>query len=275
VPAAERQLGHIFGVAEELGRASMALASLTALGADARVADHTHTNPYLSLHVLGGYCEHGEDGDAAIAGPAAIFHPAGSAHQMTIGRQGFASVIVEFDPAWLRRTLGPWAPLDRSRQWVGGAFGRRAAELARAWLNPRAPLERRLALTEDLLRSLAVPEPPPPAPPWLERLQRLGEADGPPPALAEVADRCGVGRPWMARAYRRRQGEGLGETLRRRRVEAAVLLLESTGLPLATVAAEAGFCDQSHMNRGFSQVLGRTPAAMRRIRLGLAGAPAR
>ncbi|HVN02328.1 MAG TPA: AraC family transcriptional regulator [Caulobacteraceae bacterium] len=38
------------------------------------------------------------------------------------------------------------------------------------------------------------------------------------------------------------------------------------------MAAAAGFCDQSHMNRAFRQVLGRTPAALRAARLGLATA---
>jgi transcriptional regulator GlxA family with amidase domain len=61
----------------------------------------------------------------------------------------------------------------------------------------------------------------------------------------------------------------LVETLRRRRVEAAAILLESSGLELAEIAAQAGFCDQSHMNRAFKKFLGRTPAAARAARLGL------
>ena len=52
-------------------------------------------------------------------------------------------------------------------------------------------------------------------------------------------------------------------------VEAAVILLESTDLHLAEIAADAGFCDQSHMNRAFRRFLGRTPAVARALRLGL------
>jgi transcriptional regulator GlxA family with amidase domain len=61
-------------------------------------------------------------------------------------------------------------------------------------------------------------------------------------------------------------GEGVGETRRRRRVEAASALLRSTRLPLAEVAVAAGFCDQRQMNRCFSAVLGRTPLRVRRER---------
>jgi AraC family transcriptional regulator len=53
------------------------------------------------------------------------------------------------------------------------------------------------------------------------------------------------------------------ETLRRRRVEQACKLLRRSTLALAEVAASTGFCDQSHMNRCFQAVLGRTPARVR------------
>src|SRR5262249_50557941 len=69
---------------------------------------------------------------------------------------------------------------------------------------------------------------------------------------------------WLARAYRIWRGEGLAETARRRRVERAVQILRTSADPLAAIAADAGFCDQSHMNRCFSAVLGRSPLAVRR-----------
>jgi AraC family transcriptional regulator len=79
-----------------------------------------------------------------------------------------------------------------------------------------------------------------------------------------------VTRPWLSRAYRCWRGEGLCEALRRRRVEAAAILLESSDKSLAEIAAAAGFCDQSHMNRAFKKHLGRTPSIARAAHLGLA-----
>jgi AraC-like DNA-binding protein len=68
---------------------------------------------------------------------------------------------------------------------------------------------------------------------------------------------------WLAEAYRKATGEGLGETVVRRRVEAAANWLRETDLPIAEVAAAAGFCDQSHMVRAFRKWLRRTPAKVR------------
>ena len=63
--------------------------------------------------------------------------------------------------------------------------------------------------------------------------------------------------------YRAARGEGMHQPLRRRRVEDAVRLIRSSGAGLADVAVDAGFCDQSHMNRAFQAVLGRTPGEVR------------
>ncbi len=252
---------------EALGRSGGAVARLTALGAGRRLGDHTHDHPYLSLYVLGSYREAGEDGEAAIDGPAAAFHPAGSAHADAIGERGLATVIVEFDPAWLAQRLGPWLRLDRSRYWVGGDAGRRAAQLARAWLD-EAPAAQCYAMTEAFLQDASRKDDTGDAPAWLDALSEDDDATDP----DILADRLGVSRAWLVRAYRHWRGEGLEEARRRRRVETAARLIETSTAGLAEIAAEAGFCDQSHMNRAFRLLLARTPAAVRASQLGLAGA---
>jgi AraC-like DNA-binding protein len=42
-------------------------------------------------------------------------------------------------------------------------------------------------------------------------------------------------------------------------------LLSNPAIAISTVAAEAGFSDQSHMTRAFAQTYGVTPAALRRV----------
>jgi len=159
---------------------------------------------------------------------------------------------------------------NRARRWIGGDIGRRASRLAQAWLSG-APDAQRFAMTEAFLRSAFGAPPHSPAPSWLEDLEALIPAEGA-PQTDRLARRLGVSRPWLARAYRRWRGEGLGEALRRRRVAAAAILLEGADPSLADVAAQAGFCDQSHMNRAFKRLVGRTPAAIRAARLGLSAA---
>lgn len=250
---------------EELARSGAAVARLTVLEADRRLDEHVHDNPYLSLHVLGSYREQGDGGEAAIDGPAAAFHPAGSAHADAIGTRGLATIVIELDPAWARRALGPANP-DRSRYWIGGEMGRQASRLARAWLG-RGGQDQRFAATWAFLRAAAHDSAEARSPAWVGRL------GSEPVRTAAFAQALGVSPAWVARAYRESRGEGLRETWRRLRVEAAVRLLEAGDTPLAQVACEAGFCDQSHMNRAFQALLGRTPAAVRAtglVRAGLA-----
>ena len=45
--------------------------------------------------------------------------------------------------------------------------------------------------------------------------------------------------------------------------ERALLLVRSTDRAFAAIAADAGFCDQSHMVRKFRRLLGRTPSEIR------------
>jgi AraC-like DNA-binding protein len=69
-----------------------------------------------------------------------------------------------------------------------------------------------------------------------------------------------------SREPKRAPGEGLQESAARFRVERATRLLRETDQPFSCIALEAGFCDQSHMNRTFRRVLGRSPAAVRQER---------
>ena len=260
-------LGKIHDVREELGRDPGAIASLTALAAGRRVESHVHANAYIALHVLGSYRDSGDDGEVSIFGPTALFFPAGSAHEMTIGDWGLATVIVEFDSGVLERAVHATG-LRRCRSWVGGVVGRHARQLAHAWLSA-GPERARFDLTVAFLNAALDIEPTRATPSWLDHLQTLVRAEYRSPNVAHWAKQIGVTRPWLNRAYRYWHGEGLSETIRRRRVEVAAMLLEGTDLKLADIAAEAGFCDQSHMNRAFNEQLRRTPAIARAARLGL------
>jgi AraC family transcriptional regulator len=260
-------LGKIHDVKEELARHAGAIVTLTALPAGRSVGRHVHDNPYLALHLLGSYRDSGDDGEAAINGPAALFFARGSAHEMVIGAAGLATVIIEFDAALLARAPG-LRDLAHSRRWVGGTVGDRATRLARAWLSPETE-PRRFGLTLDFLRGAVATPARRSAPSWLAELDARIEAERDAPDVARWAREIGVARPWLARAYRAWRGEGLAETLRRKRVERAALVMEETDLPLAEIAIQSGFCDQSHMNRAFNTVIGRTPAEVRAARLGL------
>ncbi len=260
----ESAVGEVRGVFREIGRGSGAVARLTSLPPGSRLDDHVHDHPYLSLHVLGAYREAGEGGEVRIDGPAAAFHPAGSAHADRIGDRGLTTVVVEFDADWLARALGARPVPERSVYWRDGAMAAGSARLARFCLGPDGAY-RSVRASLGFLGKALTARPQPRAGAWLERLDALMDSD-PDLAPARLSERLGVSDAWLARAYRSRRGEGLAERRRRRQVETAVMLIETGSSALADVALEAGFCDQSHMNRSFKLLLGCTPAEVRRER---------
>ncbi len=83
------------------------------------------------------------------------------------------------------------------------------------------------------------------------------------PALAVLAALAGVTRFQVIRDFRRELGLAPGAYLRGRRLHRAATLM-ARGEPLAQVAQEAGFADQSHLTRAFVAAHGVTPGAWRR-----------
>ena len=256
------------GLVQPLARGSGAIAAMAVLPPDAELAAHTHDFPYLSLHLLGSYREEDETGTVTIDGPSAAFHPAGVTHEDRVGDLGLTTVVIQFEPRWLAHVLEETPAPRASVYWRRGELARRAAALARACLAQDSGMMGLARAGEFLATALRQPHERP-DPHWIAHAHALARGDQPEPTRL-LAERLRLSAPWLARAYRSARGEGLGETLRRGRVERAARLLEDGDLPLAAVAAEAGFCDQSHMNRGFHALLHRTPAQLRRERRGAA-----
>jgi AraC-like DNA-binding protein len=69
----------------------------------------------------------------------------------------------------------------------------------------------------------------------------------------------------LVRCFRRTYGISLARYIRVLRMQRARNLLSNPAIAISTVAAEAGFSDQSHMTRAFAQTYGVTPAALRRV----------
>lgn len=222
-----------------------------------RIGEHAHDWPVLSLFVLGGYSNETELGEISIAGPSAMLYRAGAAHRNQIGPLGFEQVEIEFDPDWLGRSLLPAEPV---RRWLGGLVGAEVGSLARACLAVSTPGELRAAVLAFLTRAGEAPIRE--RADWTYKIERQLRAD-PGKSVRDLARQVGRHPVWVGTAYRQATGEAPSEAAARFRVErAAHLLRETTGSP-ASIALEAGFCDQSHMSRTFRRLLGRPPSAVR------------
>jgi AraC family transcriptional regulator len=224
------------------------------------VPEHAHAWPVLSLFVMGSYLNETEIGEKFISGPSAVFYRAGAAHRNTVAAVGFEQIEIEFDPAWLGRRLLPTMPVMR---WIGGRAGGAARDLARACEGELSETHLRAALQRFLEGASRQPEREPAS--WIGTITRRLREDTT-LKIGDLAREACRHPSWVGAAYRHAAGEGLQQTTARFRVERATRLLRETGQPYAAIALEAGFCDQSHMNRTFRRLLGRSPAAVREDR---------
>lgn len=83
-----------------------------------------------------------------------------------------------------------------------------------------------------------------------------------PVALQDLADASGLGPRHLCRAFREATGLSPHQYLLRNRVEHAKRLI-SRDVPLAEVALQCGFSDQSQLTRTFVRHVGTTPGRYR------------
>lgn len=227
------------------------------------IAEHRHDWPTLTVHVAGACTERLDHGEVRIAGPSASLLPAGHFHADVIEPVGLETFGIAFDPDWLQ-TIGCEVRVDLPRSWSGGQTGHAARQLFRSWASASATQEELSHATSRFFEAaFGSPEVTPPA--WFgEAVEEIDR--NPDVTTLSLANRLKLHPAWLARSFREAAGEGLQDALRRRRVETACELLAATELSLADIAAAANFCDQSHMNRCFKAVIGRTPPELRQKR---------
>jgi AraC-like DNA-binding protein len=206
---------------------------------------------------MGSYRNRTEVGDAWLKRPSAILYRANAQHENLVGELGFEQLEIEFDPDWLGDFPLPDVPASR---WTGGWIASLSRTLALDCA--RRPDERTLrsALTGFLREAVLDPEPSEPA--WLKEVE-MDLRTSLPMNIQRLATRVGRHPFWLGQAYRRATGESLNQARSRVRVERASKLLRETNQDAASIAYDAGFCDQSHMIRTFGRVLGRKPSDVR------------
>ena len=79
----------------------------------------------------------------------------------------------------------------------------------------------------------------------------------------QIAEALGVRRPVLDALFREHLVRSVGEEIRLQRFARAKLLLETTDMPVADIAAEAGYCTPSHLSNTFRAATGVSPRAWR------------
>lgn len=114
------------------------------------------------------------------------------------------------------------------------------------------------------------PEAAPFSPAWLGsrttvdramRLIRNGALDR--EGVERLAERLGIGTRHLDRLFQRHVGASPLQVARTMRVQRAKRLLDETSLPMAEVAARAGFASLRRFNAVFAEIYGRPPSQVR------------
>jgi AraC family transcriptional regulator len=236
--------------------------------ADQNLSRHLHLQPYFSILIRGFYRETcGASTWDCVPGQA-IFHPPCELHSDQFSGGGGELLNLEILPPFEEQLLDGGFRMDsRTLLHHPGCFemGLQLRRELRAsdTLSGLALEALAMEMVTCLLRGrFAQTER---QQHWINRVgATLRERFRTPPTLAELAQMAHVHPVHVARTFRERFQCSVGEYVRMLRLDAACRQLRHTDRPIAEIAAEAGFADQSHLSRAVKRYKGVSPLSLRR-----------
>lgn len=229
---------------------------------------HTHAEAYVTVALDGSYREQAAGTSRLCRERTVVFRPAGEPHASRFHEHGGRCLRVAFADAWVARlTEAMRLPersidtSDRRATWLGAQL--REELRSDDAVAPVAVEGLALALLADVARAPRFARTRD-DPPWLRSvLERIRAEYRTSLTLADLAVSAGVHPVHLARVFRERQGTTVAALVRRLRFEWSLRELRASNRPLAEVALEAGYADQSHFSRAFRNATGLTPKAYR------------
>jgi AraC family transcriptional regulator len=225
--------------------------------------EHDHALAYFCMLVQGHYVETIAGRDFDYAPFQVAFHPARMPHRDAVGERGARFLCLEVrgdaldDAAVYLRPSAALLPGDVTLQLLRVFDAMTAGTLSRIMLESAV-----WALCGDVCDERACVERGTPR--WLSRcLARIDDSYGEALTVAALARDAGVHPVHLAREFRRRYGQTLGEYVHKVRIRAACARMIEHDERLAAVASSSGFADQSHFCRVFKALVGRTPSQFR------------
>jgi AraC family transcriptional regulator len=224
---------------------------------------HAHAETTVTLVVAGSLRETVGRAQETARALSIVVKPGDTEHADQFGPRGTRTVQIGLtgpEAASLRE----WEPAARQWRWMHAgpavpAFLRLLAFL-RTSPHDHVLLDRGVIDVLSSLRELADGSRRDP-PAWLARVREEMDDVGSGVRVRDIAARAGVHPVYLARQFRRYFGSSVVSYLQRGRVTRAADLIASSSLPLSMVAFQAGFADQSHLNRSFRSGTGLTPGA--------------
>lgn len=239
--------------------------STVTLRAGRRFASHAHQLDQLCVVLQGHYEESCEASRVSLHPGSVVWRRAGKLHTNTVGAEEVQAILVDIEPQRSRQlTLSSMGP---AAYFVPGTFDEIHLELLHEThrSDPASHLAMEAlvcllaarVIRHGKLPNAAVPE-------WLfQAMELIRSQYSRSLSLSEIAAASGVHRVTLAVAFRHYLGRSVGTYITDLRVDHARRELQATHRPIAEIAQEAGFYDESHMGRVFRRRFGVSPGALR------------
>jgi len=232
------------------------------------LAWHRHAGPTICFVYSGAFAERYAGVTFECTPGILKITPAEDPHSNRFGRDETRGLLVEADAVGVGR-LGEHARILAERASFRDAHlallgWRLLAELRTG--DTAAPLAIEGLLLEVLAGAARAREVRVggTVPRWVGEARDLLHDPGQIASLGELSRIVGMHPVTLARGFRKAYGCSVGAYLRWLRIARAARRLAETDSPLAEIALEAGFADQSHFSNAFRRETGQSPSAFRR-----------
>ena len=228
-----------------------------------------HTDKYSRISIIldGELQEHTNNGEALARSGSLVIKPNNVIHENTFGNKPVTSLSISFQDDLLKTNgFTKWQWIAHPKVNVSGV---------RLWAGmQKAKTERDvMACANHFFSAIASLKNNAGSKPLLWQ-EQLKETAGkkiflPQENIHDLSQRLSLHRVYVARAFKKKYGIAPVEFRKYTRVAAALLDITLREKSLVAIAYDAGFSDQSHMNREFKLYTGCTPAAFREMMSGI------
>ena len=239
----------------------------TSHGPHTRLARHRHAHPAVTFVLRGRFVEvFGIGWNHDCAAMSVLVKPADAAHTNRYSRDGARSFILECASSSAYATA-----LDA--RMPGFGLVRLVVPMLELYAAFRSRAPEQWVLAEEIALEIAREQRrrtdwrTARRPRWLaEVAESIAAGCTQSVRLTTLAASVAVHPVYLARLFRRHYGQSVGGFILQCRVRLAMRRLATTREPIARIATECGFADQSHFTRLFRRETGMPPARFRAAR---------
>jgi AraC family transcriptional regulator len=226
---------------------------------------HSHEAAFVTMMLGGEYTETAARRLMRFERFSAIYHPPGVEHQDFIGKPGVQLLVFEFRPSLLDDVEIDPGGFRSLRDLSGSRAAWELLKLYRDASGGAAQLDFEARALDLIAHVVPFPRTVPRDRPSLVRARDYLQASfRERVTMEDVSRAAGIHPVYLGQAFHYEFGETIADHVSRLRVRAAAAQLSGTDMPIAAIAFDHGFCDQSHFQRVFKKLSGLTPAEFRR-----------